>query len=137
VPEQGTESILIVDDETVILSLTHAMLTRYGYNVIGAQSGGEALRLVASWPDLKIDMAIIDIVMPVMDGIELTRRLHELRPNLPVLYISAYAENEHLRPINTQGLPMIAKPFSSVTLIAKIRKMLDRESAESASSPEA
>src|SRR2546423_224129 len=124
-PQSGTETILVVDDEIIILSLARSMLTRYGYSVLEASNGAEALHLFEVWPDLEVDLALIDIVMPNMNGIELSDRLRALRPNLPVLYTSAYSESEILRPVFTRGLPYLAKPFSSVRLIAKIREMLD------------
>src|SRR5437588_152529 len=80
----GTEAVLVVDDEKIGLSMAHAMLTRYGYGVFTASSGEEALRLFEQWPDLRIDIAVIDIVMPVMDGFELTKRIREVRPQLPI-----------------------------------------------------
>ena len=130
-PERGTESILVVDDETAVLSLTRLMLTRYGYSVIEAGGGNETLHLFEVWPDLQVDLALIDIVMPDMNGLELTERLVAIRPDLPVLYISAYSENEALRPVVTRGLPYLSKPFTSVKLIARIREILDARAKRS------
>lgn len=125
VPEQGTETILVVDDETIVLSLAQSMLSRYGYTAITAHSGDEALHFFEVWPDQQVDIAVLDIVMPMMDGFELAERLHAIRPVLPVLYMSAYSARAELRPEHTRGVPFLAKPFTSVSLIRKIREMLD------------
>jgi CheY-like chemotaxis protein len=124
-PQEGSETVLIVDDEIAVLSLTQSMLARYGYTAITAQSGQEALHLFEVWPDLQIDIAVIDLVMPTMPGLELAERLQECCPNLPVIYMSAYSENATLRPVQTRNLPFLSKPFTSLKLIAKIREMLD------------
>ena len=128
----GTETVLVVDDENIGLSLAHAMLTRYGYGVLTANSGEEALRLLEQWPDLRIDIAVIDIVMPVMDGFELTRRIRELRPQLSIIYMSAYSENSDLRPEESRNVPYLPKPFTSLKLTAKIRQVLDAPRSDAA-----
>ena len=83
---EGTETVLIVDDETFMLSLAKLMLERNGYTVLTATSGREVLHMLEIWPDLKIDVAVIDVVMPVMDGFELVERMRKIRPRLPILY---------------------------------------------------
>ena len=131
-PQEGSETVLVVDDEIAVLSLTQSMLSRYGYTAISAQSGEEALHLFEVWPDLAIDLAVIDLVMPVMGGVELAEKLHACKPGLPVIFTSAYSEEATLRPVHTRNLPFLSKPFTSLKLIAKIREMLDgRATAES------
>jgi CheY-like chemotaxis protein len=124
-PQEGSETVLVIDDEIAILSLTQSMLARYGYTAITAQSGHEALHLFDVWPDLEVDLAIVDLVMPLMGGVELAEKLRERRPGLPVIYISAYSEEEVLRPLHARNLPFLAKPFTSLKLIGRIREMLD------------
>src|SRR5438067_160273 len=97
-PLPGTETVMVVDDEFAVISLTQSMLTRYGYSVIAAASGAEALHLFEVWPDLHVDLLLVDLVMPCMSGIELAERITALRPGLPVLYFSAYSDQEPLRP---------------------------------------
>src|SRR6266849_10763236 len=121
----GTETILIIDDETAVLSLTSLMLTRYGYEAITATSAKETLHLFEVWPDLHVDLVLIDIVMPDMNGVELAEKIWELRPDLPVLFFSAYSDQEIFRPVIARGVPYIAKPFTSIQLTKKIRDMLD------------
>jgi two-component system cell cycle sensor histidine kinase/response regulator CckA len=131
-PLQGTETILIVDDELAVLSLVATMLSRHGYGVITATSAEEALHLFEVWPDLEVDVLLVDVIMPGMNGIELTTRLWDMRPNLRVLYFSAYSEQETLRPLFARKLPYIAKPFTSLGLMQKIREVLDRPKSASA-----
>jgi two-component system cell cycle sensor histidine kinase/response regulator CckA len=122
---EGTETVLVVDDETFMLSLAELMLVRNGYTVLTATSGQEVLHMLEVWPDLKIDVAVIDVVMPVMDGFELVERMRKIRPRLPTLYMSAYPEKAELRPEQTRNIPFVPKPFTSLTLVGKIREALD------------
>src|SRR5438552_18816303 len=109
-PLSRNESILVIDDEAMVLSLANSMLTRYGYSVITVSSGKEAIRLLEMWPDVKIDLMLVDLVMPEMNGIETVENIHQLRPGLPVLYFSAYPDQEGLRPVIARRVPYIAKP---------------------------
>src|SRR5713226_652694 len=122
---KGTETVLVVDDEIVMLSLAEMMLEHYGYTVLTASSGQEVLHMLEVWPDLKIDVAVIDVVMPVMDGFELVERMRKIRPRLPILYMSAYSERAELRPEQTRNVPFVPKPFTSLTLVGKIRETLN------------
>ena len=131
-PKPGTETILVVDDEIAVLSLTTMMLSRYGYVVITAASAKEALHLFEVWPDLKVDLLLVDVIMPAMNGIELAAIIREKRPNLPVLYFSAYSDQEPLRPVFSRRLPYIAKPFTSLQLTSRIREVLDAPLSSSA-----
>jgi CheY-like chemotaxis protein len=126
---KGSEIILVVDDESFMRRLAVLMLERYGYNVLTATSGREALRMFEVWPDSKIDLAVIDIVMPEMDGFELAERIRNIRPRLPILYMSAYPEKAELP--QTLKLPFVPKPFTSVKLAGKIREVLDAPRAAS------
>jgi two-component system cell cycle sensor histidine kinase/response regulator CckA len=123
---EGTETVLVVDDESFMLSLAELMLTRLGYTVLTATRGEEVLHMIEVWPDLKIDVAVIDVVMPLMDGFELAERMRKIRPRLPILYMSAYPEKAELRPEQTRNIPFVPKPFTSLKLAGKIREVLDR-----------
>jgi len=107
------------------------MLSRSGYDVVAADSGKAALRLFELWPDAEVDLALIDLIMPEMNGVQLAERIHELRPALPILFFSAYSDQEILRPIFARGLPYVAKPLSSVQLINRIREVLYGPKSES------
>jgi two-component system cell cycle sensor histidine kinase/response regulator CckA len=122
---EGVETVLVVDDESFMLSLAELMLTRLGYTVLTATRGDEVLHMIEVWPDLKIDVAVIDVVMPLMDGFELAERMRKIRPRLPILYMSAYPERAELRPEQTRNIPFVPKPFTSLKLAGKIREVLD------------
>jgi two-component system, cell cycle sensor histidine kinase and response regulator CckA len=122
---EGTETVLVVDDESFMLSLAELMLTRLGYTVLTATRGDEVLHMIEVWPDLKIDVAVIDVVMPLMDGFEFAERMRKIRPRLPILYMSAYPEKAELRPEQTRNIPFVPKPFTSLKLAGKIREVLD------------
>jgi CheY-like chemotaxis protein len=126
---RGDEQILVIDDELACLQLTRAMLSRYGYSVVTAESGREALELLAKQPDLTLHMAIIDIVLNDMTGLELAKEIRSVRPALPILFISSYSQNPALRPESLRHIPFLPKPFTSITLTETIRQMLQLRTA--------
>ena len=132
-PLPGSETILVVDDEVAVLSLTHSMLSRYGYSVILAHNGREALHLFETWPEVDVHLALLDVVMPDMDGVQLANKLRAVRPGLPLLFMSAYSGRQEVRTVTEKGVPYIPKPFTSVTLTTKIREILDERRTRSAS----
>jgi len=133
-PFAKTETILVVDDEPLVLSLTSAMLTRYGYSVLTAASGAEAIALFKHSPSVEVHLLLVDLAMPDMTGVAAVQRISEWRPSLPVLYFSAYSDDESLRPSYARGIPFLAKPFTSLQLIKKIRELLDGPNPESQTS---
>jgi two-component system, cell cycle sensor histidine kinase and response regulator CckA len=126
---RGDERILVVDDELACLELTQAMLSRYGYRVTTAQSGLQALQLLRDSPDSVVDLAIVDIVMRDMTGLEVAREIRQIFPKLPILFVSSYSQDPILRPPSTRDIPFLAKPFTSITLTRKIREMLGPRAA--------
>jgi CheY-like chemotaxis protein len=133
-PFAKTETILIVDDEPLVLSLTSAMLRRHGYSVLTAASGAEAIALFKHSPSVEVHLLLVDLAMPDMTGVAVVERISEWRPGLPVVYFSAYSGDESLRPAYARGIPFIAKPFTSLQLIKKIREVLDGPNSESQTS---
>src|SRR2546423_1183551 len=105
---EGSETVLVVDDERFVLSVAHGMVTRHGYKVVVASSGKEAMTLFESRPDLKIDIALLDIVMPLIAGPELALELQQIRPNLPIIFISGYPEIAEQRPPHLRNLQFVA-----------------------------
>ena len=120
----GGKTILVIDDETIVLSVAQAMLPRHGYTVLAAQNGDEALGFFEKWPNIAIDLALVDINLPLMDGFEVADRLRELRPGLPVIFISGYSQDPELRPERTKDIALISKPFTSAKLVAAIESAL-------------
>jgi PAS domain S-box-containing protein len=121
----GGETILLVEDEAVILRLTAAMLTRLGYRVLLARAPSIALQLAAEHAD-EIDLLVVDVVMPEMNGNELVRILLATRPDLPHLYISGYtADVIAQHGVLGEGIHFLQKPFTATMLDVAVRAVLD------------
>jgi signal transduction histidine kinase len=125
--EAGSGTILLVEDEPQLLELTGEMLERLGYHVLKAGSPEDALTLAASRPG-GIDLVLTDVVMPAMNGRELTARLRTDEPDLKVLYMSGYpADTVAPRGVLRPGVAFIGKPFSLDALARKVREVLRSE----------
>ncbi|RPH48355.1 MAG: PAS domain S-box protein [Desulfobacteraceae bacterium] len=127
-PLTGTETVLIVEDEKVLLKLGKVMLEELGYNVLAASAPGEAIRMVEEHTG-DIHLVLTDVVMPEMSGRDLQRRISELRPpDLRFLFMSGYTANviAH-RGILDKGVNMLQKPFSMNDLASKVREALEKE----------
>jgi signal transduction histidine kinase/CheY-like chemotaxis protein len=123
-PEPASGTILLVEDEDQVRSLTRTMLTRQGYQVLDCASGAAALDLLRKHPE-KIDLLLSDIVMPGMGGLELAREVQTIRPAMKVLFMSGYTD----ATVTNQGLltpdtPFIQKPFTASALQTKVREAL-------------
>ena len=119
---RGGETLLFVEDDELIRSLTQRLLADEGYRVLVARDGVEALELA----DLHLDeiaMVLTDAVMPRLGGIALARRLRERRPDLPVLLMSGYAPDAQ---VTASDLPRLDKPYAPEVLLREIRDRLDR-----------
>ncbi|MBI5369384.1 MAG: response regulator [Planctomycetes bacterium] len=122
---RGTETILLTEDEAPVRNLVAQVLERCGYTVIAAQNAGEAL-LLSERHAGPIHLLLSDVVMPHVGGPVLAERLLGLRPDLAVLYVSGYTEEEILsHGIGTQAPAFLAKPFTPATLARKVREVLD------------
>ena len=120
----GTETILIVEDERSVLTLSQAMLEKLGYKVLAANGKDEALRLVGEHRE-HIDLLLTDVVMPDMDGKELSERILAIKPGLKRLFMSGYTEDVICREgILEEGVNFVCKPFSLKVLAAKVREAL-------------
>lgn len=121
----GSETILIVDDEDMIIDVGQALLKRMGYQVITAKSGEEALEVVHRI-GAGIDLVILDMIMPGMDGGRTFDGIRETCPELPIMLASGYAINGQAQKIMNRGCNgFIQKPFSVSELSQKIRQILD------------
>jgi PAS domain S-box-containing protein len=122
---EGTETILVVDDEKAIRDVTGRMLLKAGYKVLIAEDGADAIRASGEYSG-DIDLLLSDVVMPKMGGNELAQELLKTRPALKVLFMSGYPNNaiDHLGVLDV-GLHFIGKPFSAVDLTRKIRDVLN------------
>jgi PAS domain S-box-containing protein len=123
---KGTETLLLVDDEDIIIEVGKQMLESLGYEVLLAKSGGEAIDLYTKNRD-KVDMVILDMIMPEMGGGETYDRLKAINPTIKVLLSSGYSINEKADAILKQGCNgFIQKPFDLRKLSRKIRSVLNK-----------
>ncbi|HXA11820.1 MAG TPA: response regulator, partial [Mycobacterium sp.] len=121
----GSETILLVEDQPEVRSVTRAALTRRGYTVIEASQGEEALQIVEGHPGT-IHLLLTDVVMPAMGGRELARRLLHRRPHLRVLYTSGYADTAIVHHgVVESDVAFIQKPYTPDSLLHKVREVLD------------
>jgi CheY-like chemotaxis protein len=124
---RGHETILLVEDEPAILSLTTTMLERQGYTVLAAHTPGDAIRLATEHAG-QIHLLMTDVIMPEMNGRDLARSLLSLYPHLRRLFMSGYSSNVIAHEgVLDAGVSFLQKPFSNKELAAKVRETLDRE----------
>ncbi|MBG0568044.1 PAS domain S-box protein [Actinoplanes sp. NEAU-A11] len=115
------ETILMVEDEDDLRVITGRILTRAGYYVLTVSGGEQAIQVAQTYPD-RIHLLLTDVIMPKMTGNEVAARIRAIRPGIPVLYMSGYAE-----PVLTEngtlpeGVTIVEKPFTSQELLARVR----------------
>ena len=118
------ETIMVIDDEPLVLDMVANVLKSEGYNVVAAQNGEEALNIGTDAG--KIDLVLTDIVMPGMSGGELIQKIMARQPGIQVLYMSGYTKYTVLNHGSLESVSsFIWKPFSPADLLAKIRNILD------------
>jgi CheY-like chemotaxis protein len=128
-PSSGTETVLVVEDEDAVRELVGRTLSRVGYRVLEAGNAGEATR-VAERHHGPIHLLITDVVMPGMNGRELAAELARSRPDLEVIYMSGYADNEVARRgVRRDPEFFLDKPFSGENLLRLARTRLDHQAA--------
>jgi two-component system cell cycle sensor histidine kinase/response regulator CckA len=122
---RGSETILLVEDEEAVRSLTSRILKKQGYRVMAAQHGREAMEMAAKeegW----IDLVLTDVVMPGMNGRGLVERLTGIRPRIKSLYMSGYTDDDIIRRgFIEPSKSFLQKPFTSDALLQTVRKVLD------------
>ena len=125
-PMAGTETILIAEDDEDIRNFNASFLKELGYRVLTAVDGEDALEKFTEHKD-KIDIVILDVVMPGKNGKEVYDRILEMWPDAKVLFTSGYtADIISRKGINVQEFDFIEKPHSPMELIKRLRQMLDR-----------
>ncbi|HWB02614.1 MAG TPA: GAF domain-containing protein [Verrucomicrobiales bacterium] len=122
----GSESILLVEDDTALREMATNLLRRLGYTVYPAANGIEALKLRERHDTGPVQLLLTDVVMPLMDGKELADRIRALYPGIRVLFTSAYTGNAiaHQGMLN-EGESLLPKPFTPSALAGKLREVLD------------
>ena len=116
---RGSATVLVVDDESLVLTMAETILSDFGYKILTASNGQKALA-VLNQPGTKVDLVITDLVMPGMGGRELMERIRQLDPNLPVMPTSGYVLPEDKK--NNAGY--LQKPFTSTELLLKVKAAL-------------
>jgi len=117
---KGTESVLLVEDEPALRKSVRRILEQSGYRVMVAADGHEALKIASEQQD-GFDLLVTDIVLPQIRGTELARKMMTRHPQMRVLYMSGYSEEE----VPPDAAHFIPKPFRREALIRKIREVLD------------
>ncbi|MBN8832117.1 MAG: response regulator, partial [Sphingomonadales bacterium] len=118
----GTGTILLVEDEDMVRSVAERALTRQGYTVITASDGEQGLARMAQAE--RVDLLISDVVMPGMDGPTMVRAIRANHPDLPVLFMSGYAEEQLRQSIDIADVAFLPKPFSVNQLAEAARDVL-------------
>jgi two-component system, cell cycle sensor histidine kinase and response regulator CckA len=121
----GTETILVAEDESALRKLVRQVLERQGYHVLEASNGAAALETADAYQG-RIDALVTDVVMPVMGGRELSERLRDRRPDVRVLFMSGYSNEDIVGIAMTNPLvTFLQKPFVPKALIGAVRDLLD------------
>jgi CheY-like chemotaxis protein len=124
-PAAEKQRIMLVDDEKMLLILSGETLKEAGYEVVTAHSGFECLDFFR-WNPLQIDLVLLDLTMPLMDGEETFRRLRALRPNLPVVLCTGHVHQERLNHMLAEGLSgFMRKPLAGREYVASVRAILE------------
>jgi PAS domain S-box-containing protein len=124
------EVVLIVEDEESVRTMMARTLELEGYEILEASDGQEALELVEGRKEA-VDLIITDLAMPQLNGRELADRVGRSRPDLPVLFISGYTDDEMVRRgLIEPNMPFTSKPFTPEVLAAKVRALLDQAAAK-------
>ena len=120
----GTGTILLVEDEDMVRAVAERALTRQGYQVLTAENGEVALDVLAK--NGRPDLLVSDVVMPTMDGPTMVRHVRERYPDLPVIFMSGYAEEQLRKSIDLPDVSFLPKPFSVQQLAEAARDALAR-----------
>ena len=127
-PQQGTERLLLIDDEVALRKSVSRALTRLGYTVDVAENGAQGARLVQSAPEA-YDLVILDMMMPEMGGAETFQLIRRSRPDMKVLLCSGYsADAERIDLLKEGAAGFLQKPFDTADLAAAVREALDQVS---------
>ena len=138
VPEQvkidkllrGTESILFVDDEEALVQVNIQLLEKLGYRVTGNTNSHEALSAFKEFPD-RFDLVISDQTMPGMTGVELAKKLMEIRQDIPIILITGYSDVINRKKAKEMGIrELVMKPILASDLSRTIRNAIDNHNGD-------
>jgi two-component system NtrC family sensor kinase len=121
----GTETILLAEDEEAIRNLAERCLRGYGYDVLRASNGEEAIALFEAHPEISI--AVLDVVMPRLGGKEALDAMRLHRPDLKALFTSGYSTDRiHESFVLLPGIEFLPKPYGPASLARRVREVLDK-----------
>jgi CheY-like chemotaxis protein len=125
---RGTETLLVVEDESSVRHLACGVLEAQGYEVLSALNGQEALRVAREHKGAPIRLVITDVIMPLMGGKVMAEWLQTTYPDLKILFTSGYTDDaiSHHGVLDA-GVKFLSKPYTPATLARKVRAMLDNE----------
>ena len=123
--QNGSETVLVVEDEDAVRNLMAGALRSHGYRVLTASSGEEALAASERHPEA-IHLVVTDVVMPGLGGRETVEELRRRRPRLPALYVSGYTDDTVLQNgVSSEETPFLGKPFTGGELLVKVRELVE------------
>ncbi|MCP4290284.1 MAG: response regulator [bacterium] len=125
-PVVGFEKILLVEDEEMVRNLTCRLLESSGYQVVVAENGVQAYKL---WREKnqEFDLVLMDVVMPLMGGRELSKKIKQDSPEMRIIFMSGYDSESFISPVDrSDPSDLLLKPFDRITLLEKVRDLLDR-----------
>ncbi len=121
---RGVETVLLVEDMDQVRAVSRSILERNGYIVLEAANGAEALT-VAERCAAEIHLLLTDVIMPIMTGPELARKLLPLRPSMKALFMSGYADHSEPDALLEPGVEFMQKPLTPSLLLERVRRVLD------------
>jgi len=125
--QKGTETILIGEDDDGVREITHLILENLGYKVFAARNGSEAVELFLQVKS-SVDLVLLDVIMPVLNGPEAAARISAINPHLAFIFITGYDMESKPRGLHTiKKASILQKPFDAGQLARKVREMLDRK----------
>ena len=125
---------MIVEDEETVRSFAARALRQGGYDVVETGSAEEAVELLKAGRD--IDLVFTDVILSSKSGLELVEELQSLRPGMPALLSSGYADQKsHWELIQERGLPFLKKPYAVADLLSRVKDLLEESAAEGSGTP--
>jgi two-component system cell cycle sensor histidine kinase/response regulator CckA len=123
---RNAPSILVIDDMPTVRRMAHRLLTEWGFRVFEAESGEEAIEVLET-ARAGIQLVIVDVILPLADGVQVTQRIQERWPGQRTLYMSAHpAEVLAQHGLTELKVPFLAKPFTRDELLTKVSEALAR-----------
>lgn len=132
---RSAPSILVVDDQPTVRRMAHRLLSEWGFRVFEAESGEEAIEVLET-AKAGVQLVIVDVIMPLADGVQVTRAIQERWPGQRILFMSAHPAEVLARYGLTElAVPFLAKPFTRDELLTKVSDALTRPASDFSQRP--